>query len=388
MAITTHGDQFIIDGLEAIRHPLKLYYSWQMKIATWRFKLTGKKARIEQVKPLRLDGVRNVAIFVLVEDRPDVVDYLADLKSAGYYVITVVNRLDIEVSEALLAQSDALMKRENLGRDFGAYADVANKLRKIGADQLDRVLFANDSMYYLRRSPEMFTRMIGEQEDYVAMSATEARGMFFCHAYLFQMSGKLFRDKRIRRYFARYIPVSSARYAVFRGEMGLSRLITNRLGRAPVLYFQMPGLSVSRPDVAEALERQMEWLGQPNTENAMILSERRAKINEFDAGPLLWSIRDRNMVRESHTVEHLARVHDLDPSQQLGLLFLRFTDFPFLKRNMFAKGFASYQALREALADHPYGAEVLNANLRTYGSFYANPSWKRILKFATLWGYR
>ena len=98
-----------------------------------------------------LDGARRVAIFIHYDNRGRVHDYvlhyLAALREVGFEIVVVSNAP--KLGEAALQQLQPLcaeiVRRKNVGYDFGAYRDGVLALGDLS--RFDELLLANDSVY-------------------------------------------------------------------------------------------------------------------------------------------------------------------------------------------------------------------------------------------------
>ncbi len=108
---------------------------------------------IEEILSGRLDvgGVRRLAIFMHFDAAGAVAayvrHYLLALRAAGFEIVFVSNapRLDAEGVAAVAPLCRAVVRRRNIGLDFGAWKDCWAALT--GRDGLDLLLLANDSVY-------------------------------------------------------------------------------------------------------------------------------------------------------------------------------------------------------------------------------------------------
>ena len=100
---------------------------------------------------LDLDGATRVAVFVHFDRQGMVHDfvlhYLAEIAQAGFTTVFVSNapRLDPESIDRLSPLCGAILRRANVGMDFGAYKDGIAALPRL--DRLEALLLANDSVY-------------------------------------------------------------------------------------------------------------------------------------------------------------------------------------------------------------------------------------------------
>lgn len=384
MAITKFGDQYIVDGLEALSPFLNVAYNIRKALEGARYQFTRYFDKTLERKPMRLDAAENVAVLVVIQERPDILELITDLRSAGYYVVLFVNRLDLEISQMLFDLADAVLARRNSGRDFGAYAEFARILHRKDPPKLRRILFANDSMYYVRKRPDLFAQFAKDEAAYSGMTANDVNGDFFVNSYFFQFSRQLFFKPRLKRYFKNYVPISSARYAVAKGEIALSRLITNRMGVAPKIYFSLSSIPYLDPKASAIIVSHLNWLGVHLNQNT-ISGQKKKKM--FTTDPVIWTLVNKTFLDYSELLAHSETFNTLDITQHLGIVLFQTTDFPYIKKNILCKGFVSVAALQQLLNGHEGFEYVFRDFIAGYAKYYSDPHWTRFLRFATLWGY-
>ena len=116
---------------------------------------------------------------------------------------------------------------------MGAYKDAVAHL---GGEPVRRLLFLNDSIYYFAAGlPALFERLFSSQAD---LCASHENVQFSAHLQSFCLSvcGSLVRGDIFRRFWTRYVPVQSRRWAIHKGEVGLSAALLPAAREVEVLY--------------------------------------------------------------------------------------------------------------------------------------------------------
>jgi len=99
----------------------------------------------------RLEGAKRLAIFTHFDRRGEVheyvVYYLAALRKAGFEIVFVSNsrRLKEDAWRRVLPYCALVLRRRNLGHDFGAFRDALGLIGDVS--RLDELLLVNDSVY-------------------------------------------------------------------------------------------------------------------------------------------------------------------------------------------------------------------------------------------------
>lgn len=160
---------------------------------------------------------------------------LRALAEARTNVLIVFNHpVDATRLAAFRRRSFRLMIRDNTGFDIGGYRDGYLALRD--EEALERLLFLNDSVYFFETGLSAFIeRLMSSQAD---LSAPYENRQFTYHiqSFCLSLSRDLVRHPDVRRFFEEYEPVSSRRWAIHRGEFGLSHALVGAARGLEILY--------------------------------------------------------------------------------------------------------------------------------------------------------
>ncbi len=159
------------------------------------------------------------------------------LIDANYHVVAVVNESKDSPNwiSHLSKMNITLIRRPNVGRDFGAYKVgyiFAAEQGLLGAAQ--HLAFANDSVYYGPRSEEFTKELLEEQHPFTTMFVNHD---FHTHAQSFflRFESRLFTDQRFARFWHRFYPSETRRHNIINGEVALS-LLLNSIGYKPYSF--------------------------------------------------------------------------------------------------------------------------------------------------------
>ncbi|MDR3468093.1 MAG: rhamnan synthesis F family protein [Xanthobacteraceae bacterium] len=223
-------------------------------------------------------------------------DLLDALQRQNVNVVVVCNGRPSEQDlDALRSRTHRLLVRKNIGRDFGAYRAATLHLAAGGVNP-SRVLYFNDSLVYLP-GPQL-DQMIGA----FIQSSYDLAGAFENHehehhvgSFAFSISGRVFADPAVLRFWRRYKSYDLRPHAIHRGEIGLSRVVKSRGYAVDVIYSVDRLLeALSRLSLAELLSL-VRYL--PSNAAAQPFSE---WIQEpLDASRLLTLLRDQVAYRAS-----------------------------------------------------------------------------------------
>ena len=185
----------------------------------------------------RFAGGRFAIFLVYQPDRTPwyVRNALRALAEARINVLLVFNH---PLDETRLAEFRAscfrLMIRNNAGLDIGGYRDGYLALRE--AEGLERLLFLNDSVYFFETGlRELLERLVSSKADVTA--AYENRQFHYhLQSFCLALSREMVGHEAVRRFFAGYVPINSRRWAIHRGEVGLSEALVQAARTIEVVY--------------------------------------------------------------------------------------------------------------------------------------------------------
>ncbi|MBR0674137.1 rhamnan synthesis F family protein [Neoroseomonas soli] len=191
----------------------------------------------EVTTPVQGDRFAIVVKYAKFGLTEDFTDLLAALKRARVNAIVVCNgHLAPEEAARLRSLAHRIMVRPNIGRDMGAYRAATLHLHRSGL-MPSRVLYFNDSVIYLRGQG------LDDMVAALAESSYDVAGTFenheFAHhvgTYAFSISGAVFADRNVQRFWRRYRPYDLRPYAIRRGEVAYTECVRRCGYRIDVIY--------------------------------------------------------------------------------------------------------------------------------------------------------
>lgn len=171
-----------------------------------------------------------------------------------FNLIIVSNaKLDPLLRAQLQEKCYVLIERSNLGRDFGAYKDGVEYVFEHESDP-ERIVIVNDSIFFFARGLDKLLADLDGPHDFIG--ATEVLEIHY-HVQSFMMSFgcQVLNNARFRKFWKKYRPVSTRRWSIHKGEVGLTRMLT-KIGFRPHILFQAPQLMLhlGRRTVRDVLE--------------------------------------------------------------------------------------------------------------------------------------
>ncbi|HEX7863472.1 MAG TPA: rhamnan synthesis F family protein [Variovorax sp.] len=204
-------------------------YCATTKIRQWPLVVRERRPAFlsdESQRPAQGDVYAIVVKYAKFGLTPDFLDLLRSLEVGGVNAIVVCNgRLD-EASHALLLRSaHRVLVRRNVGRDMGAYRAATLYLGEQGLKP-GRLLYLNDSIFFLK------SKELDDLVDALCQRRFDVTGAFENHekahhvgSYALAVSGEVFSDSDVVRFWRRYRPYDLRPHAILYGEVGLSACI-------------------------------------------------------------------------------------------------------------------------------------------------------------------
>ena len=189
------------------------------------------------VAPAVGDRFAIVVKYALFGVTEDFLQLLAALRRHDINPIVVCNgNLSDEQLDRLAIDAHRILVRRNLGRDFGAYR-AATVLLQAQEFQPRRLLYLNDSVMFVDGTG--LDAMIGglAESDYDVVGTFENHEIaHHVGSYAFSVSGKVFADPSVQRFWRDYKPYDLRPHAIKKGEIGLSKCLAKCGYRTDVIY--------------------------------------------------------------------------------------------------------------------------------------------------------
>ena len=150
------------------------------------------------------------------------------LVSNGYRVVAVINEGTSKHAEYLLQLNlldITVLSRPNIGRDFGAYKLGIQYIQNLPSyDSFERLVLANDSMYYFPSSTEFLSKLLKESDPWIGMFVNY---QFHIHAQSFFLSfdRSVFSSKNFTDFWSKYFPTNIRNVIIKKGEVKLTSVL-------------------------------------------------------------------------------------------------------------------------------------------------------------------
>lgn len=338
-------------------------------------RIYDEKLRILKVEDGEISQGRNkFVVFVIYCSGPlppFTTSAIEAFSAAGYDVLAVLNLSPHDSALAYLRRRTRLIvQRANVGRDFGGYKDaISVLLARFGAPE--RLIIANDSIFYLERGlADMMTRLNGP-EDFVGASEVFDHH-YHVGSYLLSFSGRVVESAAFRAFWANYRPITTRRWAILKGEGRLTAALVEA-GYPPKVLFKAEDLrkdlTVTSP---EAFSELVKLLPIPSRNSfAKQFDDVRRQLEHAGGKPPASTVDTASPL--------IAAVIASNQMHTGGFLFHRFLDLPIIKRDIVFRELYELADVQRALSDLPHEiVEQVMGDLSARGTGAQLGAWSRL----------
>jgi len=287
-------------------------------------------------------------IFAIAQGRrisQNLIAFLSCLKAAGYNVILVNNgRLSPSLISSFLPHCHSVIERPHGGRDFGGYKWGTNVLLNMQHEnnEIAQVIYCNDSNFI---RPSHFKWLLDNlkqmDEDYIGVTDSFDPS-YHVQSWFFVTSGELFRSPAFQRYWQGYTPLSYRPHCIKKGEIGISAYLSKQGYSPRPLYTQAQILDlIARGTVAEAVGRTIFGLNPDYYRNVAATMQGMASSAGAESDIAL-SFLKRDLM------ETIGLSNTMNTTN---LILLKYTGFPFLKKDLVYRGNYLFSQIEIATAD-------------------------------------
>lgn len=189
---------------------------------------------------IEISNARKIAVFNHYDRQgvlhPFVEHYLRQIAAAGYAILFASNapRLPEATIERLKPISTLILRRDNIGRDFGAYKDGIAAIPSL--ERLDSLLIANDSVYGpFHDLSEVLQRMPAEEADVWGITDSWER-RYHLQSFFMLFHRPALANPGFTAFWRNLHYVQAKGWIIHRYEIGLSRALMAAGLRLKALY--------------------------------------------------------------------------------------------------------------------------------------------------------
>ena len=393
---------------------LEALYRWRYKIESWTIiplveglmriwyhldpRVYVQALRIKRISDGNQDLKSNkYVIFLIFSTAPlpaFTTNALAAIERSPFNLVIVSNAsLDAYLRTELMERCHLLIERANVGRDFGGYKDALSLLFR-RTQNIDRIVLLNDSVFFFQRNLDrLFAELDGPHE---FIGLTEVLQIHYhVQSFMLSFGPNLVRSRAFRRFWEKYRPIGTRRWAIHKGEVALTRRLT-RAGYRPHILYQAAQLiphlrSKTAREVLESVrllpgfERRLLYpsfhkiIGTEDASDAEFetISQGVRAVSSARGGPRsapLTGLASHIEVMDSWSFDIfannlIAMIAKRNQAHAGGFLFMKYLGMPVIKRDIFFREIYTLEEIHHLLSDfnEPLRDEVMS-DLRRAGS--------------------
>lgn len=155
--------------------------------------------------------------------------FLEKWERRGYNIIIASHHSRApEFLKGYVERGWCVLYRRPYGRDFGCFRDASELLYRLQAERgraFSRIVYANDSVITLDPYEESIITHLDSPKRHFAGVTDNYDPAYHVSSYLFSVSGQVFNDVKVRKYWRKYGMLSTRGYSISRGEIGFSKTV-------------------------------------------------------------------------------------------------------------------------------------------------------------------
>lgn len=274
--------------------------------------------------------------------------FIQAIERSSFNLIAVSNGdLDAASRAYLLEHSRLLIDRNNIGRDFGGYKDaIAILMQRF--PHVSRLVLANDSVFYLPQGLNKLVAELDGDQEFIGVSEIFEHH-YHVASFLISFGPAVLASLAFRRFWTRYRPFNSRRWAILQGEGVLTATLIAAGFQPHVLYRTGDLRRQLERCLPEHIIRDVQAL--PAKARSKI-AQRRCEVAKADPARLTGEIID---VIQARNQMHYG-----------GFLFRRHLGLPLVKRDLVYRGVYSLPDALANLGDlDPAWLDAVSADFRS-----------------------
>src|SRR6185437_8365170 len=131
-----------------------------------------------------------------------------------------------------------MIERENVGSDFGGYKDAISIVSK-RFGSIERLVIANDSVFYFREGLDKLIADLDGPQDFIGVSEVFDHH-YHVASFLISFGPAVLRSEAFRNFWARFKPLGTRRWNIFRGEGALTAQLIEAGFKPHILFRAEP----------------------------------------------------------------------------------------------------------------------------------------------------
>lgn len=353
---------------ETLRFMIEMFLrlrSFPTAVAARAQRLSLKTA---QIRPLSPGAVLVFACYPKVPVEQSTVEVLKQFAAKGTQIVAVSTAAFPDSLRTQLGEfASAIIEMPNIGRDFGGYQQAVFYItRTLGLENVSRLIFLNDSIYFFSKAntATLVDAMLDDASAYVGCNEN-FNSHYHVGSYFFAIAGSVANSKAFRRFWQRYLPLSTRAHSISAGEVGITRAIISQ-GYVPKVLYQVGDIAEEVIDLVIRRDGSEDHLlSLPSRRHVLSDARRYADIAEVshDDPTIGRAFASVTAAREADRLMEFLQNHN--QVHNLALLFAKYAGMPFVKKDVVYRGmFLISDLVRFSVQENIDTAEAVTMMLR------------------------
>jgi Rhamnan synthesis protein F len=301
---------------------ISLYYLWENPKAKF-----GIGLRVYRGSPFGGGFWCVYAVRQRNQASKNLLSSLICLRRSGYNTVLINNGpLSDKLVDAYLPYCHTVILKPCGGRDFGGYKWGTRFLARLGENiPIDQVIYCNDSIFIRPSTFEQLLNRIKQlNHDYIGITET-----FEIHhhvqSWFFVISARIYHSSFFTNFWHRYKSYSHRQHCINKGEVKISKLLLGAGVLPHVLYTQNDILDLIFAGTLDGALSKVMLFFRPHE---------YAKLMDTIRDIAFAGASDTQLVVTFLRRELLEKLAMANTMHHVNLVLLRFTAFPFLKKDL------------------------------------------------------
>ena len=280
-------------------------------------KLLYKRPTITKIS--EFSNEKNIFLFVGFSKKFDwsTINILSEARELGLYIVYVNNCDDFDIKFLDKNLVDVYINNHNIGWDFSLYKTGTLYIQKeLSEKQFERVIYANDSVFYLKNGlRQFFEKFINTKIDVIGPFENSGFGKYHISSWFLSIDRKVFLNCAYQKFYRSIFDIKNKFYSIHFGEHRLTNLLLNICDSFEGVY-----------DNRSLLQRAKNKFKGVNF------------IEIFDSEPLrdyMLRVSAKNLSFNDYMEFLDLNLWLCSPIHVFGVFLILFDDFPILKKDLY-----------------------------------------------------
>lgn len=348
----------------------------------WRYALKHPNGTLkfifknENRPPNQQINNEDIALFVVWDPKHHLMyqRYFDLLENLGFKVIVVLNggKITDEFLDYFKQRALAIVTRNNIGRDFGAYKECVKYLQLHNL-QPNRLLLCNDSVFAdLIPNDNRFKEFIHQnaKKDFVGVAEYMGKPNYHVQSYFLILSNKVLNAEHFKAFWNNFLITDDRRLNIHKGEVALTQAIIKD-GFNPTVFLSTDRI-LSKISLSNSNAQDLLIDTQPNMHLFNTSASRISRLNkiqndyidltqtegraseqgEYFSPTTIATVRIQKNILDQEFISTLApiiNIHGMITTAPFAVI--RIYGFPFLKRDLVYRQVAEWMLIRTRCSD-------------------------------------